>query len=83
MAGVATAGLCDFYGITLQKRGDQDSEKQNDDTLCLVFARATKGSLTEFLEQYERKDDWGVILEILEGVANGLQSLHGRGIAHR
>jgi len=37
----------------------------------------------EFLEQYDKKDDWSFILETLKAVGGGLNQLHRRGIAHR
>ena len=79
LAGTA-AGWVDFFGITKLSKG---LTKGDDGVLCLVFERAKKGNLKEFLQEFAEKDDWGFILETLKGVGNGLNVLHKRGIAHR
>jgi hypothetical protein len=75
-----------FYGITKLPKGfveEAEFRAEDEGILCLVFERATKGNLSEFLKQTTLKDDWGFIIEAGKGIGGGLDQLHRLGIAHR
>ena len=85
LAGSASSWV-HFYGITRLPKGfgiESESQTEDDGILCLVFERATKGNLHDFLKQTTLKDDWGFIIEAGQGIGGGLDELHKRGIAHR
>jgi len=83
LAGSASSWV-DFYGVTrLPKEFEDSPSSEPGGVLCLVFQRATKGNLTDFLKQTTLKDDWGFVLEALKSIGGGLSDLHKRGIAHR
>ena len=84
--GGDTSSWAHFYGITKLPKGfwkEARSQPEDEGILCLVFERATKGNLSEFLKQTTLKDDWGFIIEAGQGIGGGLDQLHRRGIAHR
>jgi len=64
-----------FYGVAVLREG----HTQN---LFLVFERAIKGTIEEYLEEYANNIDWNDVLSLFSDIASGLDSLHHRGIAH-
>jgi serine/threonine protein kinase len=65
----------ELFGITELKLGDQK------EGLFLVFELATERSLiqsTHILREYS----WDELINLFVGIAEGVQSLHARGIAH-
>lgn len=55
------------------------------DSLFLVFEYATEGSLSVYLisKLDGSNEDWKVILDVLEQIANGLHTFQKLGIVHR
>lgn len=67
-----------FYGITiLPEIGDLKSE-----TLCLVFERATEGTLANYIES-GKPLNWNQLISLFEGIGTGLENgLHRKRIVH-
>lgn len=64
-----------FFGVTVLKEAETQS-------LFLVFERAGKGSIDDYLDEYADTLDWNNVLDLFSGVATALSSLHLRGMAH-
>ena len=79
-------GCVDFLGIVVTGDGI-DQTYTGRERPFLVFERASEGPLIPFLQlRYKSQtffDSWEMTLDAIEGVANGLYSLHKHDVLHR
>ena len=64
-----------FYGVAVLKEGDTRN-------LFLVFERASKGTIDDYIDKYADDLNWNDVLSLFSDIASGLTTLHHRGIAH-
>jgi hypothetical protein len=85
-------GFIDFLGISTLPRLENGNESLNTDSskqqkMVLIMGYANEGPVHAFLmktiRQLSYQESWDAIVDTLNSVANGLYSLHRRGIIHR
>jgi hypothetical protein len=73
-------GCIEFFGISLLPA----DEEMPSETLCLVFSRATEGTIVEFLKREGKSLAWEDVIGLFIDSANALdEGVHQRGIVHR
>jgi hypothetical protein len=73
-------GCVEFFGISLLPP-DQNIPTE---TLCLVFSRATEGTIIDFIKNKGKTLSWVDVVGLFIDSANALsEGLHARKIVHR
>lgn len=72
-------GCINFFGITLLS----SAQDLPSDTLCLVFERASEGTVLDFMNQKATSLEWADLIEMFVTIAHALEQLHSKKIVHR
>jgi hypothetical protein len=90
--GGSSEGCVDFFGISTIPRLEHGNENSNIDPgkqqkMVLIMGYANEGPVHSYLKRTMSRlsyvESWYTVVKTLFNVANGLHSLHSRGIIHR